>query len=256
MTNETYLKLKELVETATLLEHSLLLEERINLVSYDHKGRIKSSHLYDYEDDSINHLEERLKDITLRQRQKWEPEFKRLTPSLTVLCWNIEFTNQGVILHHDAGASTLYPYGGTGLCAMTELLTDALLEKHAPDTTETTICCSTDPASGRSTTSCACHAHCGNSACVEGCQHCPSTEKPDQTEQETDETSQGTGTRHHCKSCNNCNDCNNDRCDKNPNIVRLLWDTLTEDQQKQFSFSLSPDIQEKLSAALMTQAER
>jgi len=200
MKNTIFLKLRELVETAAMLERSLLLEDRINLISYDPKGKIKSSRLYDYDPDSIKNLEEHLDKIALKQRQKWEPEFMRLVPPLATLGWETESNNLGVTVHKDKTTSIMYPYNDIGFYEMADQLTDALLEKHAAKFAD-------------------CHSAKG-----------------------TTQTEQGTN-----KSCQNCH---NDRCDKNPNLMLLLWDTLTEEQQEQFLAKLSPEAREKLEAAL------
>lgn len=51
-----------------------------------------------------------------------------------------------------------------------------------------------------------------------------------------------------CK--HDCDNCKNKFCSKNPNLVHLLWHTLTEKQQETFLSNLSPEAKTQLTAAL------
>lgn len=244
MNNATFLKLKELVEVANILDLRLLLEDRINLIAYDAKGKIKSSNLYDYEETSIASLEDYLNEVATNQRQKWEPEFMRLMSSIATLNWSAEFDTLGVTLHDEDNASAMFTYNEVGLYDMTELLTDALLEQHTTNlegTTHHTVTAGIVHLTGGCAKNCS--GNCGN---CEGCDNdCGNKATPASTEAQatkTDKCSKG-----------NCDNCDNDRCKKNPNAALLIWNKLDQDQQKLISSSLSTEEQKILFAALEPQ---
>lgn len=241
MNNQTFLKLRELVEVAGILDLSLLLEDRINLIAYDAKGKIKSSNLYDYEDDSITSLETHLNELAGKRRQKWEPEFMRLMSSIAALNWDAKFDDLGVTLYDEDGASAMFTYGEFGLYEMTELLTDALLEQHTANLEGTTPHA---VASGIVHLTGGCAKHCGgNCNNCEGCNNdCGNKATPANTETQTAETDK-------C-SKGNCDNCDNDHCKKNPNVALLIWNKLDQDQQNLISCGLSPEDQEVLFAAV------
>lgn len=244
MNNATFLKLKELVEVANILDLCLLLEDRINLIAYDAKGKIKSSNLYDYEDTCITSLEEHLNEIAADQRQKWEPEFMRLMSSIATLNWSAEFDTLGVILHDEDDASAMFTYNEVGLYDMTELLTDALLGQHTTNlegTTHQTVTAGIVHLTGGCAKNCS-----GNCSNCEGCNNdCDNKAVPNNAKMQAKKTNK-------CSE-ENCNNCDNDYCKKNPNAALLIWNKLDQDQQKLISSSLSPEEQKILFAALEPQ---
>lgn len=241
MNNATFLKLRELVEMANILDLSLLLEDRINLIAYDAKGKIKSSNLYDYEDTSIASLEDYLNEVAANQRQKWEPEFMRLMSSIATLNWSVEFDALSVTLHDEDDATAMFTYNEVGLYDMTELLTDALLEQHTAKlegTTRHTVAAGTGYLNSGCTRNCG--GNCNNCG---GCNNDYDNKAiPDNTETQTKDSGK-------CSE-GNCDNCDNDYCKKNPNAALLIWNKLDQDQQKLISSSLSPEEQEVLFAAL------
>lgn len=244
MNNATFLKLRELVEIANILDLSLLLEDRINLITYDAKGKIKSSNLYDYEETSIASLEDCLNEVATNQRQKWEPEFMRLMSSIATLNWSVEFDALGVTLHDEDGVTAMFAYNEVGLYDMTELLTDALLEQHTTNlegTTHQTVTAGIVHLTGGCAKNCS-----GNCNNCEGCNNnCSNKAIPANAETQTKETDK-------CSE-GDCNNCDNDYCKKNPNAALLIWNKLDQDQQKLISSSLSPEEQNILFAALEPQ---
>lgn len=234
MNNQTFLKLKELVEVAGLLGYDLLLENRINLIAYNKEGRAKTIRFYNYEETDIKQLEKRLEDIASKHRQKWEPEFMRLLPSITVLGWTVEFDALSVTLRDNDCSSCAFIYDEIGFSEMSELLADALLEQYAANLTES-------GSDGSDSVTCKRYAKQCGTFCKGNCDGCqPATD--------TLETDQGTTAS--CPDSNNCQDCDNDHCSQNPNAALLIWNKLDQDQQNLISCSLSSEDRETLFAAL------
>lgn len=225
MNNELFTKLEELVETANILGRSLLLERHVNLVTYDDKGKIKSNHLYSYEEGSIKDLEARLAKIAAKQRQQWEAEFMHFLPTIATLGWAAAFDSLGVTLNDQNASVAFFPYNDFGLCEMADLLGDALIEQHSAHLEGAT-------SSGKAGGS----PHLGNigTTCTGNCNHCGGCEN----------------TCSKNPSPHNCQHCDNDHCKQNTNMARLIWEKLSPDDQKLISSSLSPEEQEQLFAAL------
>lgn len=135
MNDTLYSKLKDLVETTTTLGHTLLLEDRINLVVYNRKNKIKSNHFYEYNESDIELLEKRLQKIAKKQRKKWESEFMRLLGAIKMLQWNANFELLVVKLETRNGIY-LYSYNEIGFCEMADFIADTLLEKYATESDE------------------------------------------------------------------------------------------------------------------------
>jgi len=233
MNKQLYLKLRELVEIAQILDCSVLPENFINFTKYSAEGKVESSELFDYDDASIIKIDKTLNAIAAERRRKWEPEFMRFVPSLVVLNWRIEPDALGVILYNDEGAPTTFNYGENGLYEMADLLADALLERHAASLDQGTND-SAESDAAHSTKSCG--ECCGN--CGDKC-HCNEETTPAGTDESTPED----------KKCR-CKDCNDDRYSKNPNLLRLLWQQLDGDKRNNVLMNLPPEAKNELITAV------
>lgn len=213
MKNINIAQIKEIMETANILGYDLLPGHTLELVEYNSKGKVKATHIYEPTKKGIKRLNEHLESIAHEQQEKWLPEFMRFIPSLSFLNWSVEADLLYLTVHADNGWYVFH-YDAVGLNAMTELLSEALLDQHMDTSNEEA---KHQSSIDNRISSCQgdcqkCHTSHGESACSGGCQH-----------------------------------CNNDVRDQETNAAMIIWEQLDEEQRNEIISQLSPEQREVLS---------
>lgn len=131
MKKKTRIKLKNLVEIARLVNHDVILDDKIKLIHYTEDGRIRLVAIYDYDKPSLDDLEVNLTNIAKANREKWQPEFEKLLPSVFTLNWDMEFDVFGITFRDNNHCSYAFTYGSDELIDAVELLTDAILQRYS-----------------------------------------------------------------------------------------------------------------------------
>lgn len=254
MNKEMLAELATMVEEAEILGCTLLLEQRINLVEYTAKGKIKAFFLYDYNDPNcITQIRAQLDQICNNLRQEWELEFQRMAPALQALNWTMEF-GYAVSITDEDGDTALYPYSGDGIQMLSEDISDCLLAQHAEDF-------ESDEQDERHP------IHQSNR---------DNAKKPDPAfEAGADEPKQEEAApipeAHYClaigmhiidldqlmQNCkqtgcggHQCQGCDNQHCQQDPQLIETLWYNITEESQQKLMQSLSPEKQAELKRCL------
>lgn len=92
-------ELKELTLHAKLTDCALLVGDKIRLIIYDKKGKIRKSYKYDYEEaDYINRIRHRIDKVAEPLRKKWGAEFLELASTAFSLGYSIKIDNYSAIL--------------------------------------------------------------------------------------------------------------------------------------------------------------
>lgn len=215
MKEEMFLSLHEIVKNAKMLGLTVLLENRINLIKYDKKGKIKSLDLFDYDEKNIQKIQNYLNKIEQRKHGKWEPEFRRIIPALETLNWRFESCYAQAAIIDSVGYITYYPYSKEGVTNLSEEISNRLLSMHAKKITSSKLL----PADA---------------------------EKPTRKESVTD-----LPTADDNEPCSQkCQECNNRNCQRDPLLVAVLWYNLDEESRQKLMNSLPPERQEELRQCL------
>ncbi len=131
-------ELKELTLRAKLTGCALLVGDKIRLIIYDKKGKIRKSYKYDYgETDYINRIRHRIDKVAEPLRKKWGAEFLELASTAFSLGYSIKIDNYSAILmgtdnskgevSKDEVKILECPFSNEGLHEMSDYIANALL---------------------------------------------------------------------------------------------------------------------------------
>ena len=131
-------ELKELTLRAKLTGCALLVGDKIRLIIYDKKGKIRKSYKYDYEEaDYINRIRHRIDKVAEPLRKKWGAEFLELASTAFSLGYSIKIDNYSAILmgtdnskgevSKDEVKILECPFSSEGLHEMSDYIANALL---------------------------------------------------------------------------------------------------------------------------------